>query len=160
MVRCGIAIYGLDPFGADPAAEGLEPALELRSYVADVKAFPAGASAGYGRTWKAAQDTAVGVLPIGYGDGVRRGLGNKAEVLVEGERRPLVGTVSMDNITIDLGAEPQVAAGAEAVLIGAMGEERILAEELARSLDTINYEITCGISARVPREYLRSDGPA
>ena len=86
MVRCGIAIYGLDPFQPDPAEHGLEPALELRSYVADVKRFEAGASAGYGRTWRADEDTWVGVLPIGYGDGVRRGLTNNAEVLVGGAR--------------------------------------------------------------------------
>lgn len=152
MARCGIAVYGLDPFQKDPAAVGLEPALELRSYVADVKRFAAGSSVGYGRTWRAAADTFVGVLPIGYGDGVRRGLSNNAEVLVDGSRYPLVGTVSMDNITIDLGPETAVEPGAEAVLIGAQGEERILAEDLARRLDTINYEVTCGISARVPRQ--------
>jgi alanine racemase len=151
MVRCGIAIYGLDPFGTDPYAQGLEPALELRSYVADVKRFEAGASAGYGRTWRAPAPTSVGVLPIGYGDGVRRGLSNNAEVLVGGRRHPLVGTVSMDNVTIDLGPETEVEPGAEAVLIGAQAGERILCEELAERLETINYEITCGISARVPR---------
>ena len=105
MVRCGIAIYGLDPFHRDPADHGLEPALELHSYVADVKRFERGASAGYGRTWRAPEDTWVGVLPIGYGDGVRRGLSNNAEVLVGGRRYPLVGTVSMDNVTIDLGPD-------------------------------------------------------
>jgi alanine racemase len=151
MARCGIAVYGLDPFGEDPAARGLEPALELRSYVADVKRFAAGTSAGYGRTWSAPRDTRVGVLPIGYGDGVRRGLSNNAEVLVRGRRHPLVGTVSMDNITVDLGPDSDVVPGEEAVLIGAQDGERILAEELARRLDTINYEVTCGISQRVPR---------
>ncbi len=152
MVRCGIAIYGLDPFQRDPAEHGLEPALELHSYVADVKRFEAGASAGYGRTWRAPVDTWVGVLPIGYGDGVRRGLSNNAEVLVGGTRYPLVGTVSMDNITIDLGPQTDVEPGAPAVLIGAQGSDRILAEEVATRLDTINYEITCGISQRVTRE--------
>ena len=152
MARCGIAIYGLDPFGEDPAAQRLEPALELASYVADVKRFEAGDSAGYGRTWRAPGETFVGVLPIGYGDGVRRGLSNNAEVLVGGRRYPLVGTVSMDNVTIDLGPQTDVEAGAEAILIGAQGGERILCEELARALGTINYEVTCGISARVPRE--------
>jgi alanine racemase len=152
MVRCGIAIYGLDPFQRDPAERDLEPALELHSYVADVKRFEAGASAGYGRTWRAPVDTWVGVLPIGYGDGVRRGLSNNAEVLVGGRRYPLVGTVSMDNITIDLGPETDVEPGAPAVLIGAQGSERILAEEVATRLGTINYEVTCGISQRVPRE--------
>jgi alanine racemase len=152
MVRCGIAVYGLDPFHEDPAQRGLEPALELRSYVADVKRFAAGASVGYGRTWRAPTDTWVGVLPIGYGDGVRRGLSNNGEVLVGGRRYPLVGTVSMDNITIDLGPQTEVTPGDGAVLIGAQGPERILAEDLARRLGTINYEVTCGISARVSRE--------
>jgi alanine racemase len=117
-----------------------------------VKRFDSGDSAGYGRTWRAPQDTWVGVLPIGYGDGVRRGLSNNAEVLVGGRRYPLVGTVSMDNITIDLGPETQVEPGEEAVLIGRQGSERILAEEVAARIDTINYEVTCGISSRVPRE--------
>ncbi len=151
MARCGVAVYGLDPFQGDPAERGLRPALSLRSYVADVKAFAAGDGAGYGRTWRAERDTCVGVLPLGYGDGVRRGLSNDAEVLIGGRRYPLVGTVSMDNVTVDLGPETEVEPGAEAVLIGAQGEEAILAEDLARRLGTINYEITCGISARVPR---------
>ncbi len=151
MARCGVAIYGLDPFQEDPVARGLAPALSLRSYVADVKRFPAGASAGYGRRWRADEETWVGVIPLGYGDGVRRGLGNNAEVLVRGRRQALVGTVSMDNITIDLGPDTEVAPGDEAVLIGAQGEEAILAEEVAARLETINYEVTCGISARVPR---------
>jgi alanine racemase len=154
MVRCGIAVYGLDPFGEDPAARRLEPALELRSYVADVKRFERGASAGYGRRWRAADETRVGVLPIGYGDGVRRGLSNNAEVLVGGRRYPLVGTVSMDNVTIDLGPDTDVEPGEPALLIGAQGGERILAEDVARRLDTINYEVTCGISARVPRAHV------
>ena len=151
MARCGVAIYGLDPFQGDPGERGLRPALSLRSHVADVKRFPAGASAGYGRRWRAPEDTWVGVVPLGYGDGVRRGLSNNAEVLVGGRRHPLVGTVSMDNVTIDLGPETEVVAGAEAVLIGAQGEDRIYAEEVAARLDTINYEVTCAISARVPR---------
>jgi alanine racemase len=159
MVRCGIAIYGLDPFQADPFERRLEPALELRSYLADVKRFPAGASAGYGRRWRAPADTLVGVLPIGYGDGVRRGLTNNGEVLLEGARYPLVGTVSMDNVTIDLGADAGVEAGAPAVLIGPQGSDRILCEEVAQRLETINYEVTCGISARVPRIHVRSEGP-
>jgi alanine racemase len=151
MVRCGIAVYGLDPFQGDPAERGLSPAMSLRSYVADVKALGPGDSVGYGRKWKATEPTKIGVLPIGYGDGVRRGLTNNGEVLVRGRRHPLVGTVSMDNVTIELGAETEVEPGDEAVLIGAQGEDAILAEEVAARLDTINYEVTCGISARVPR---------
>ena len=136
MARCGVAVYGLDPFQEDPAEHGLVPALSLRSHVADVKRFAAGASAGYGRTWRASEETCVG---------------NNAEVLVRGRRRPLVGTVSMDNVTIDLGPETDVVPGDEAVLIGAQGDDAILAEEVAARLDTINYEVTCGISVRVPR---------
>jgi alanine racemase len=151
MARCGVAIYGLDPFQRDPAEQGLRPALTLRSHVADVKRFPAGASAGYGRRWKAPVDTCVGVIPVGYGDGVRRALTNNADVLVGGRRYPLVGTVSMDNITIDLGPDSAVRPGEEAVLIGSQGEEQIFAEEVAARLDTINYEVTCAISPRVPR---------
>jgi alanine racemase len=155
LVRCGVAIYGLDPFQGDPAAHDLEPALELRSYVAEVKPIAPGQSAGYGRRFVADRDTWVGTIPIGYADGVRRGLSGAADVLVAGRRVPLVGTVSMDNITVDLGPgpEPPVPRGTPAVLIGADGGERILAEELARRLGTINYEVACGISARVPREH-------
>jgi alanine racemase len=151
MARCGVAVYGLDPFQGDPAARGLRPALSLCSYVADVKRFESGDSAGYGQTWRTERATCVGVLPLGYGDGVRRGLSNNTEVLVGGRRYPLVGTVSMDNVTVDLGPETEVGPGAEAVLIGSQDGETILAEDLARRLGTINYEITCGVSARVPR---------
>jgi alanine racemase len=151
MARCGVAIYGLDPFQEDPARRGLAPALSLRSHVADVKRFPAGASAGYGQAWRAPGETWVGVIPLGYGDGVRRGLSNNAEILVRGRRHPLVGTVSMDNVTIDLGPDTDVEPGDEAVLIGPQGDDRILAEEVAARLGTINYEVTCGVSARVPR---------
>ena len=146
MVRCGIAIYGMDPFHRDPADHGLEPALELVSYVAEVKRCAPGQSAGYGRRFVAEHETWLGTVPIGYGDGVRRGLTNNADVLVDGRRVPLVGTVSMDNITVDLGPEP-VERGAEAVLIGARDGDRILAEDVAARLGTINYEVTCGISA-------------
>jgi alanine racemase len=151
MARCGVAIYGLDPFQRDPAEQGLRPALSLHSHLADVKRFPAGASAGYGRRWVAPVDTWVGVIPLGYGDGVRRALTNNADVLIGGRRHPLVGTVSMDNLTVDLGPDTDFGPGEEAVLIGRQGEEQILAEEVAARLETINYEVTCAISPRVPR---------
>ena len=89
MVRCGIAIYGMDPFHRDPADHGLEPALELVSYVAEVKRRAPGESAGYGRRFVAERETWIGTMPIGYGDGCRRGLTNNAEVLVDGRRVPL-----------------------------------------------------------------------
>jgi alanine racemase len=156
MVRCGIAAYGMDPFGGDPQLRGLEPALELSSYVAESKEFRAGESAGYGRRFIAEHDTRLAVLPIGYGDGWRRGLSNNADVLIAGRRHPVVGTVSMDNLTVDLG--PDAADdlhGEEAILIGAQGAERITAEEVAERLGTINYEVTCGLTPRVSRSYHR-----
>lgn len=153
MARCGIAVYGLDPFGEDPFAYELRPALELSSYVVEVKPCRAGESTGYGRRYIAARDTHIGVLPLGYGDGWRRGLSGNADVLIDGRRLPLVGTVSMDNVAVDLGPDPAALelCGAEAVLIGSAGGQRILAEELAARLGTINYEIACGLSARVDR---------
>jgi alanine racemase len=160
LVRPGVAIYGLDPFGEDPAARELEPALELVTYVGAVKPMAPGDSAGYGRRFVATAPTHVATLPIGYGDGVRRALTNNADVLVGGARRRLVGTVSMDNIAVEIATPPDAAVGDEAVLIGARGDERILAEELARRLDTINYEVTCGLLPRVPRVYHRDGEPA
>jgi alanine racemase len=154
MVRCGIAVYGMDPFHGDPAAHGLEPALTLRSWVAAVRRFAPGDSAGYGRRWTAREATWVATVPIGYGDGWRRALTNDCDVLVRGRRHPLVGTVSMDNVTVALGPDTDVRVGDEVVLIGRQGQERILAEEVARRLGTINYEVTCGLSARVSREHV------
>ncbi|HEY2772190.1 MAG TPA: alanine racemase [Solirubrobacteraceae bacterium] len=156
MVRCGIAIYGCDPMNEDPAARGLEPAMELSSYVAAVKRARAGESAGYGRRFIAERDTWLATLPIGYADGIRRALTNNCEVLIGGRRYPLVGAVSMDNVTVDLGPEdPGVTIGERAVFIGEDGGERQTAEDLARRIDTINYEVVCGISQRVPRVYHR-----
>ncbi len=158
MVRCGVAAYGLDPFGQDPDAWTLDPALALHSTVAAVKACRAGESAGYGRRFVVSRETTLATLPIGYGDGWRRGLTNNADVLISGRRYPLVGTVSMDNITVDVGGDaPPV--GATATLIGRDGAERITCEDVARRLDTINYEVTCGLSARIPREYHQDGEP-
>jgi alanine racemase len=154
MVRCGIAVYGMDPFHGDPNEHGLEPALTLRSWVAAVRRFEPGDSAGYGRRWSAPEPTWVATVPLGYGDGWRRALTNNCDVLIGGRRHPLVGTVSMDNVTVALGPDTDVRVGDEVVLIGTQGDERILAEEVARRLATINYEITCGLSARVRREHV------
>ncbi|HEV2873941.1 MAG TPA: alanine racemase [Thermoleophilaceae bacterium] len=155
MVRCGIAIYGMDPFHEDPAAHGLEPALSLHSWVAAVRRFEPGDSAGYGRRWTAAEPCWVATVPIGYGDGWRRGLTNDCDVLVRGRRHPVVGTVSMDSVTVALGADTEVEVGDPVVLIGRQGEERILAEAVARRLGTINYEVTTGLLPRVRREHVR-----
>jgi alanine racemase len=160
LVRCGIAVYGCDPMNEDPDRWGLEPALELTSYLAAVKRTAPGESAGYGRRFIAARETWLATVPIGYADGIRRGLTNNCDVLVDGVRYPLVGAVSMDNITIDLGPDTDAAPGDAATIIGRSGAVRQTAEDLAQRLDTINYEITCGVSARVPREYHRDGEPA
>ena len=152
LVRAGVAIYGLDPFQEDAAARDLEPAMELVSYVAEVKPCAAGESAGYGRRFVAREDTVIATVPVGYGDGVSRALTNNAEVLVAGRRFALVGTVSMDNVTLDLGPDGGgVRRGDEALLIG----PGLPAEEMARRLGTINYEVTCALTGRVPREHHR-----
>jgi alanine racemase len=155
MVRCGIAIYGMDPFHEDPAAHGLEPALSFHSWVAAVRRFEPGDSAGYGRRWTAEEPCWVATIPLGYGDGWRRGLTNDCDVLIRGRRYPMVGTVSMDNVTVALGTETDVEVGDPVVLIGSQGAERILAEEVARRLGTISYEVTTGLLPRVRRELVR-----
>jgi len=159
LVRCGIAIYGCDPMNRDPAAHGLEPALELTSYVAAVKLARAGESAGYGRRFIAERDTWIATVPIGYADGIRRALSGNCDVLIGGQRYPLVGTVSMDNITVDVGVPDAVRCGDPVTIIGADGNERQTAEDLARRVGTINYEILCGLTFRVPRAYHRDGTP-
>jgi alanine racemase len=160
FVRCGIAIYGCDPMNEDPALHGLEPALALRSYVAAVKPACVGDSAGYGRRFVAAADTWLATIPIGYGDGISRLLTNNCDVLIGGRRYPLVGTVSMDNVTVELGAGGGVAIGQAATLIGVDGSERQTAEDLARRAGTISYEVLTAISRRVPRVHHRDGAPA
>jgi alanine racemase len=156
LVRCGIAIYGMDPFGEAPSARDLEPALELLSYVAAVKTCDAGESTGYGRRFVAQHPTTLATIPVGYGDGWRRALTNNCDLLLHGRRVPLVGTVSMDNVTVDVGDHGRPAeVGDGVVLIGAQGAEQITAEEVARRIGTINYEVTCGLTGRVPREHHR-----
>lgn len=155
MVRPGVAIYGMDPFGADAAVRGLEPALALRSWVGSVKRCEPGESVGYGRAFVAGEATLIATVPIGYGDGWRRALGNRSEVIVGGERRPVVGMVSMDNLAVDLGATSSVSVGDRVDLLGGDGPGAITAEEVARELGTINYEVTCALTPRVARSYHR-----
>jgi alanine racemase len=162
MVRVGIAIYGCDPMNQDPDRYGLEPALELTSYVAALKPARPGESAGYGRRFIADRETWIATLPIGYADGIRRALSNNCDALVAGRRYPVVGTVSMDNITVDVGAVPApgVSIGATATIIGTDGLERQTTEDLANRIGTVAHEILCGISGRVPRLYHHDGVPA
>lgn len=160
MVRCGIAIYGMDPFGLDPAAHDLEPVLRWESWLASSKPCAPGDGVGYGRRFVADRATRIGNVPVGYADGVRRDLsGAGGEVLVDGRRVPMVGTVSMDSFGVDLGPDAGEAVGADVTLIGRVGDELILAEDLAARLGTINYEVTCAIGARVRRVHHRDGEP-
>jgi alanine racemase len=138
--RCGVALYGLSPFGDDPAGHGLEPALSWRSYLAQVKRLEPGESTGYGRRFVAEAPTWIGIVPVGYADGFRRDL-TGTEVRVAGEPRRVVGVVSMDAFAVEL--ERQEPVGAPVTILG----HGVLAEAHARVAETINYELTCGIKA-------------
>jgi alanine racemase len=150
-VRCGIAVYGLSPFAGDPAADGLQPALRLESFVADVKLLAAGESAGYGRRFVAPEPTWIGLVPAGYADGVPRVLSGQADVLVRGRRRRIAATVSMDQLTFVIGPDCDVEPGDIVTLIGEDGGERILVEEWAGIAGTINYEIVTSLAPRPRR---------
>jgi len=146
--RCGVALYGLSPFGADPADDGLEPALSWRSYLAQVKRLEAGQSTGYGRRFVAERPTWIGIVPVGYADGFRRDL-EGTEVRVSGEPRRVVGTISMDAFAVELESEEPV--GAPVTILG----HGVLAEDHARVAETINYELTSRIN-RDPRRARRT----
>jgi alanine racemase len=153
MARCGIALYGCSPFGGDPADHGLRPAMSLVSHLAAIRTVRSRETVGYGRAWRAARGTRVGLVPVGYADGYARALSGRADVLVRGRRAPVIGAVSMDQITIDLGPGAPEAVGDEVVLMGVQGGERVSAEELGAARGTINYEVTCAVGARIPRVY-------
>jgi alanine racemase len=138
--RCGIAIYGLSPFGSDPADDELLPVLEWRSEVAMSKLLRTGESTGYGRTFVAERDTWIGIVPVGYADGFRRDL-TGTEVIVEDARRRVVGAISMDALAIEL--ERELPPGTPVTLVGG----GLLLEEHARVAGTINYELACGIDS-------------
>ena len=149
-VRCGIALYGVSPFDRDPSEHGLRPALRWTSRVAGVRDLGPGQSAGYGRRLIATDAQRVASVPVGYADGYPRLASGRADVLVRGRRRPVAATVSMDQLTCVVDGDVQL--GDEVVLIGAQGDERITAEELAGHAETIGYEIVCGDRAgRAPR---------
>jgi alanine racemase len=143
-VRCGIALYGISPFGADPADEGLEPALRWESYLALVKRLEPGESTGYGRRYVADRATWVGIVPVGYADGFRRDM-TGTDVLVDGRRRRVVGTISMDALAVLLDAE--LPTGAPVTLVG----DGIRIEEHAGVAGTIGYEIATGLNTRSGR---------
>ncbi|MBX3287293.1 MAG: alanine racemase [Actinobacteria bacterium] len=153
LVRLGIVVYGLSPSAEVPGPPGLRPAMSLRAAVSHVKRVPAGEGVSYGLRYRTDHETTLATVPLGYADGVPRRLsGTGGEVLVGGERRPIAGTITMDQLLVDCDDLP-VAVGDEVVLIGAQGGAAIGAEEWADRLGTISYEIICGISPRVPRRH-------
>jgi alanine racemase len=137
--RCGVALYGLSPFGGDPADDGLEPVLRWESRLALVKRLRPGESTGYGRRFIADRPTWIGLVPVGYADGFRRGY-TGTRVLVNGEPRRVVGTISMDSFAVEL--DRPLPPGTPVTLVG----DGVLAEEHARAASTINYEVTCAVS--------------
>jgi alanine racemase len=153
LVRCGIALYGSHPFEA-PEAAVLQPVLTWKTRLARVQEMPAGCGISYGHSFVTQRPSRVGTLPVGYADGLCRRLSNVGEVLVQGQRAPLVGQVSMDMCMIDLTEVPQASVGDEVVLIGIQGGERITADEMAARCGCIPYEVFCAISHRVPRRYV------
>ena len=153
-VRPGIALYGLHPLGdeGDPEVEGLRAALALKSYVAGVRRLSPGDGVSYGLTFRAGESALVATVPVGYAEGYRRTLSNKAAALIRGRRRPLLGRVTMDACVF--GADRMVEVGDEVVLVGGQGRWKVPAEEVARWAGTINYEVTTGLDARrVERSY-------
>jgi alanine racemase len=154
LVRCGIAVYGLAPSPPFKDLVDLRASLALKARVALVKRVDAGEAVSYGLRYRLEQPSYLATVPIGYADGVPRRLGAVGgEVLVRGRRRPIAGTVTMDQITVDCGDDDSVVPGDVVVLIGRQGDEEISAWDWATRLDTIAYEIVSGISRRVPLDY-------
>ncbi|MBE7468102.1 MAG: alanine racemase [Anaerolineales bacterium] len=151
MVRPGIGIYGLPPSAVLDLPPGFRPALTFKTTVGQVKTLPPNSPVGYGATYYTQGTETIAIIPVGYADGFRRGPRTWGEVLVKGQRAPLVGRVSMDQCAINVTHIPNVRQGDEVVLIGRQGNEVITAEEVAEHLGTINYEVVSELLARIPR---------
>lgn len=156
MVRIGGILYGLggDVLPAEIEKPELKPVMALRSRIALIKRVSSGETIGYGRIFTAKRESLIATIPIGYHDGVSRSLSNKGHVIVNGQFAPIVGRISMDWTTVDVTDVPDTEVGDVVTFIGADGESAILAEEIAASLDTISYEVTCSIDKRVRRIYI------
>lgn len=151
MVRPGLMLYGAVPAPRFAGMADLKPAMSWVTGISHLKRVPAGTPISYGHRWTAGRDSLIATLPVGYADGYRRSLTNKAEALLRGRRVKQVGTVCMDMMMIDATDVPDARLGDEVVLLGGQGEERITAQDLADLCDTIPYELFCAIGARVPR---------
>lgn len=155
LARVGISLYGLfpSPEMAKDSSLKLFPVMSVKSKLASVKEVPAGAFISYGLTYKTDKKSLVGVVPMGYADGVFRMLSNNSEVLVKGKRCPMIGSVCMDQFMVDLTALPEVEHGDEVVLIGSQDSERITVHEIAQKCSTISYEVVSRMGRRMPRIY-------
>jgi alanine racemase len=152
LVRPGIALYGVSPAPWIVPPRPFEPVLSWKTAIVHLKTVPSGTPVSYGGTWTAGRPTRIATLPVGYADGYSRRLSNRAQVLVRGQRAPVVGRVCMDLCMVDVTDIAGTTLGDEVVLLGRQGAEEIGAVEVAGWMDTIAYEVLCGIGARVPRE--------
>ncbi len=155
MVRGGIAMYGYHPAGHPVAGIDLRPVLRWKTAISHIKTIHAGDTVSYGRKFTATHDMRIATLPVGYGDGYKRCMSGKAQVLIRGERVQQIGTICMDQMMCDISQLPFAAVGDEVILIGTQGTEAITADDVAQWADTISYEILLSIDNRVPRVYLK-----
>lgn len=155
MVRAGIGLFGMAPGVSTDVT--LKPVMRVRTEIVALRSVPRDAGVGYGKTWRAARDSQVATIPMGYGDGLSRALSNKGQVLVRGRRAPIVGAVSMDMTSVDVTDVPGVQIGDEVVVLGCqrgpLGEDTLTAEEIAAQSGTIAWEVLTAVSRRVPRFY-------
>ncbi len=156
MVRAGIILYGLDPSAEIINPLPLKPVMQLKSKIVYIKQVPANSLLGYGSTYTTDDHTYIATIPIGYADGYNRSFSNKAPILIGGKKYQVAGRVCMDQIMVDLGPSATAKIGDEAVLFGRQGSQEITVTELAEIAGTINYELVCAVSSRVPRIYLNS----
>lgn len=154
LIRTGIGIYGLYPSPDVPRSPLLEPAMSLVTRITHLKQVPPGTPLSYGRTYVTRESSWIATLPVGYGDGYPRLLSNRGSALVGGVRVPIVGRVCMDMTLVDVSRMPEARVGDEAVLFGRQGQEEIHVDEIAELTGTINYEVTCNVGKRVPRQHV------
>ena len=160
MVRVGAGMYGIAPGASGPPeARGLRPVMTWKAAVIQLHDVPAGDSVSYGGSWTASRDSRIGVVACGYGDGFRRSLENRGEVLVNGSRAPAVGAICMDTFLVDLTDVPDVRAGDVAVIVGEAGAERMTLDRFAELSGTIAYEVCTSLGARLARVYVRAGRP-
>jgi alanine racemase len=156
VVRPGLMIYGLRPSGDVGTGTDLEPVMSFKARIAQIRDLPEGHPVSYGRTYVAPGPMRVAVIPVGYGHGMSFRLSNRGEVLIRGERAPIIGRVTMDATMADVSAVANAEVGDEVVIFGRQGDRGISVDEIAEQVGTINYEIICGIGKRVARVYVRS----